>query len=124
MLNNLAKELMILRTLCVLIALSMGMLSPVLANAAQSGSELATSEFALPDGTPQVICFGNGGGKTDNTVHCDDCLLGNITFTNLTTSTGIPLPLVVKIGNITTNIQPDNLHDFLKRQQSRAPPLI
>lgn len=124
LLNSLARELMILRAFCVLIALSMGAVYPALAKVGQTSSELSASEFSLPNGTLQIICFGNGDAETENAAHCDNCLLTGNPLVHLAASNGIRLPLLVKIGKVQTNIHAINFHDFLMRKQSRAPPLV
>jgi hypothetical protein len=124
LLNQLAKERMMLRAFCVLIVLTMGFMTPVLAKSVQTGSQLSHNEWSLPDGTVPIICFGQDELDTQNITHCDECRFHFNQIAALPSESSTPFSIVFKLGTLHSASSSITSHDFLKRRRSRAPPLI
>jgi len=124
LLTLLAKELMILRAFCVLIALSMSALSPVLANAAHADQEISQSSYSLPDGSSPIICFGNGDDLHEDSNHCDECLLSSNFLDHHSYTEDVSAFLSVEIGLLPKKSHRVKQPEFLQLNKSRAPPLV
>jgi len=70
----LAKDLLLLRTLCLLVSLAFALSGPAGATSQNPSDIPGLKNFTLPDGSLPVICYGNGTPDTEPGNHCDQCL--------------------------------------------------
>lgn len=125
MLTKLLQKLAFLRLVCMVLAASASAMTPSNAtslNAAPAGIDLV--EYALPDGTLPVICFGTGAPADENSGHCDLCLVPLVSV--LKSQTDAPL-LQLEPSREASDIlrrSPDRGLSLWTSHPNRAPPTV
>lgn len=78
---RLFKMRFLIRLFCLVFAVSLATASPVVADHSAPPPGVDLSQYALPDGTFPVICFGDGESSTTDALHCDECVSTTIAAT-------------------------------------------